>query len=391
MKNIAPQVFRIGLVAALVAAGAGFLAAAEKVVKIGFMAEITGTGAYIGQTTVPIMEDYVKQLNAKGGINGYQVKFVYYDTRNLTEDAIPVAKRLIEQDKCNVVLGPSFSGAGIPVASIADAAKCPVIATTASNINVTVNKDGKLHPYMFRICFIDPYQGYALADFAYKKLHARKVAFLTNVSSPYTVGVHQYFEKHWKELGGNVLTNEGYNEGETEFRAQLAKIKSLNPDLIVAAGTSYRDAGLYAQQARALGIKTPIIGADAWFADELLPLAGPDLEGCYMSTGASTESPEFAKYNAEVEKKFKIKPTIYTYFSMDTLMAAEWAIRSVTAKGQEPTRENLRSTLENMKDAQLFTSKVTMEKDTHNPHNKPLLIVKVHNSKFQLVETFQPK
>jgi branched-chain amino acid transport system substrate-binding protein len=377
--------------AALLAVGAHSLVAADKTVKIGFLAEVTGTAAYVGQSTVPIMEDYCNQLNKKGGINGWKVKFIYYDTRNLVEDAIPVAKRLIDQDKCNVVLGPSWSGAGIPVAGIADSSKCPVIATTASNINVTVSKEGRLHPYMFRICFIDPYQGYALADFAYKKLHARKVAFLTTVSSPYAVGVHQYFEKHWKELGGTVVTNEGYNEGETEFRAQLAKIKSLNPDVIMAAGTSYRDAGLYGQQARALGIACPLIGADAWFADELLPLAGPDLEGCYMSTGASTDSPEFAKYNAEVQRKFKIKPTIYTYFSMDTLMAAEWAIRSVTAKGQEPTRDAIRNALENMKDVQLFTSKVSIEKDTHNPHNKPLLIVSIHDSKWKLVETFQPK
>ena len=249
------------------------------------------------------MEDYCNQLNKKGGINGWKVKFIYYDTRNWWEDAIPCAKRLMDQDKCNVVLGPTFSGAGIPIASIADSSKCPVIATTATNVNVTVTQNGKLHPYMFRVCFIDPYQGYALADFAYHKMNVRKVAFLTTVSSPYAVGVHKYFEKHWLEMGGKVLANEGYNEGETEFRAQLAKIKSLGPDIIVAAGTSYRDAGLYGQQARGLGITCPLMGADAWFADELLPLAGADLEGCYMSTGASTDSPEFAKYKRRSAEK----------------------------------------------------------------------------------------
>ncbi len=138
------------------------------------------------------------------------------------------------------------------------------MATTASNINVTMDQAGKVHPYMFRMCFVDPYQGYAMADYAYNKMKARTVAFLTAVTAPYTVGVHKFFEKHFVELGGKVLAIEGYSEGETEYRAQLAKISSLNPDLIMAAGTSYRDAALYGQQAKALGITCPLMGADVW-------------------------------------------------------------------------------------------------------------------------------
>jgi branched-chain amino acid transport system substrate-binding protein len=143
----------------------------------------------------------------------------------------------MDQDKAVAIIGPSWSAAGIPLAEIADTAQVPMVATTASNVNVTVTEDGKLHPYMFRVCFIDPYQGYALADFAYNKLGLRKVAFLTDVASPYTVGVHKFFESHFTELGGEVVAQEGYTQGDTEFRAQLAKIKDSGADLLVSAAT----------------------------------------------------------------------------------------------------------------------------------------------------------
>ena len=378
---------------AILAACSSALCAADtsKVVKIGFLSEQTGNAAYIGQSTQPALEDYVAAINKKGGINGYQLKLISYDTRNETPDALACTKRLIDQDKCMAIIGPTFSGGAIPIAKIADDSKVPVVATTASNINVTITQAGKVHPYMFRVCFIDPYQGYALSDFAYNKMKARKVAFLTAISSPYPVGLHKFFEKHFKELGGSIVANEGYNENDTEFRAQLSKIMNANPDLIMAAGTSYRDAGLYAMQARDLGITVPIMGADAWFADELLALAGPALEGCYLSTGASTDQPEFAKFNADFQKRHNTKATIYTYFGMDALMAIEHAIKQATAKGAAPTPTAIRDALENMKDVPLFTSKVTMEKDTHNPHNKPILIVQVRDSKWKLAEKFEPK
>jgi branched-chain amino acid transport system substrate-binding protein len=243
---------------------------------------------------------------------------------------------------------------------------------------------------MFRVCFIDPYQGYALADFAYTKLSLRKVAFLTDIASPYTVGVHNFFEKRFVELGGKVVAKEGYSGGDTEFRAQLAKIKDSGADLVVAAAYTYKDAGLIAQQMQALGLKINLMGADGWFVDDLLSMAGPQLEGAYLTTGASTESPEFAQFNADFEKKHKVKANVYTYYGLDALYAIEYGIKEAVKKGA-PTPTAIRDALENMKDAPLFTSKVSMEPDTHNPHNKPLLIMRIKNSKWELVETFAPK
>jgi len=362
----------------------------EKVLKIGFITEQTGVDAYIGPASVLALQDEVDRINAAGGIAGYKLQLIVYDTRSEVTDAVAVARRLIDQDKVVAIIGPSWSAAGIPLADIADAGKVPMIATTASNVNVTVSESGVLHPYMFRVCFIDPYQGYAQADFAYNKLGLRKAALLTDVSSPYTVGLHQFFEKHFLELGGEIVAKEGYNQGDTEFRAQLAKIKDSGADLLVVDAYTYKDVGLVAQQAEALGLKIQMMAGDGVFVPDLLEMAGPQLEGAIVTTGVSEDSPQFADFNAAFEAKHGIKANIYTYYGLDALMAIEYAIGEAAKKG-EPTPTAIRDALETMTDVQLFTSVVTMEPDTHNPHNKPLLIMSIKNSQWELVETFTPK
>lgn len=362
----------------------------EKVLKIGFITEQTGVDAYVGPASVPAMEDYIAKINDAGGIGGYKLQLVVYDTRSEVPDAVTVIKRLFDQDKVVAVIGPSWSAAGVPIADIADAAKVPVIATTASNVNVTVSESGQLHPYMFRVCFIDPYQGYAQSDFAYNKLGLRKAALLTDIASPYTVGLHQFFEKHFLELGGQVVAKEGYTQGDSEFRAQLAKIKDSGADLLVVDAYTYKDVGLVAQQAEALGLKIQIMAGDGVFVPELLEMAGPQLEGAYVTTGVSDIAPEFATFNADFEKKHGTKANIYTYYGLDALMTIEYGIREAVKKG-DPTPTAIRDAIETMKDVPLFTSTVTMEPDTHNPHNKPLLIMSIKDNQWKLVETFTPK
>ena len=111
----------------------------EQVLKIGFITEQTGVDAYVGPASVPAMQDYIDEINAKGGVGGYKLELVVYDTRSEVPDAVTVAKRLMDQDKAVAIIGPSWSSAGIPLADIADAAKVPMVATTASNVNVTVS------------------------------------------------------------------------------------------------------------------------------------------------------------------------------------------------------------------------------------------------------------
>jgi branched-chain amino acid transport system substrate-binding protein len=216
------------------------------------------------------------------------------------------------------------------------------------------------------------------------------VAFLTDVASPYTVGVHKFFKSHFEELGGTVVAEEGYTQGDTEFRAQLAKIKDSGADLLVSAAYTYKDAGLISQQMEALGLKIQFMAGDGVFVPDLLDMAGPQLQGAIVTTGVSDNAPEFAEFNAGFEKTHNVKANVYTYYGLDALYAIEYAIRTAVTNG-EPTPDAVREALENMKDVQLFTSVVSMEPDTHNPHNKPLLIMTINNNNWELMETFQPE
>jgi branched-chain amino acid transport system substrate-binding protein len=362
----------------------------EKKVKIGFVAQVTGADSYIGQAAKVALEDRIKEINDKGGIKGYKVELITYDSRSEVPDAVTAAKRLIEQDHVVGAIGPEWSGAGIPIASIADTAKVPFIATTASNIKVTVDDNNAVHPYMFRACFIDPYQGYALADFAYKEMGKRKAAFITDVTAAYSVGIQNYFETHFKELGGEVVEKEGYQANDTEFRAQISKVAQSGADLLVVPTATYRDIALISKQAVALGLKIDYLGVDGWVADELLTMAGTELEGAYLSSGVSTESPEFKDYNAAFEKAHGQKATVYAYYALDALYAFEYAIGQSIDKVGKPDSVAVKEALENMKDVPGFTSKLSYEKDTHNPHNKPVIIMQIKDAKWNIVKTYAP-
>ncbi len=382
-RRIVSIVLVLVLVLPMVLSGCG----SQDVIKIGVLAQLTGADAYVGQAAELALQDRVDEINAAGGINGKTIELVIYDTRSEVTDAVTAANRLIEQDKVSAIIGPEWSGAGIALATIADAAQVPIITTTASNINVTVDEDGNLHPYMFRACFIDPYQGYALADFAYNELGKRSVAFITDVTAAYSVAIQEYFVEHFTELGGSVATLEGYQSGDQEFRAQLSTVADSGADLLVVPTATYRDAALIAKQADALGLDIQFLGVDGWVADELLDMAGPELEGAYLSSGLSTDAPEFQAYNEAFEAKHDMKATVYAYYALDALYMLEYAI------GEAGSGDSvaIRDALENMVDVPCFSSNITVEPSTHNPYNKPIILMQITDSQWQLVKTYEPE
>jgi len=363
----------------------------QKTLKIGMNAQLTGADSYIGQAAKLAIEDRIAEINAAGGIKGYKVELVVYDSRSDATEAVAIARRLMSQDKVVGIIGPEWSGASIPIAGVAAQQKVPVVATTASNIMVTMDENNKVQPYMFRVCFIDPYQGTALADYAYNELGKRKAAFITDVTAAYSVGIQNFFEEQFVKLGGELVAKEGYQANDTEFRAQLANVGNTDADLIVVPTATYRDIALIAQQARALGLTQQFIGGDGWISDDLLTMAGKELEGAVISSGVSTEDPMFKDWNAAFEAKHNIKPTTYAYYALDALYALEYAIGVSIDKVGKPDPTAVRDALESMTDVQVFTSKLTMEPDTHNPHNKPISMLGIQNNKWVILKTYEPQ
>jgi len=390
MTNLSSN--RFGLLPGLLLTALLPLSAASKgTLNIGHVTTLTGPDAYHG-TDAPVLADEVAKINAAGGINGWMLKVISYDSQSLPAESVAVTKRLIEQDKCVAIVGPADSGSAIPMARIADEYHVPIIATTATNVNVTVDESGKVHPYMFRVCFIDPYQGTALADYCYNKLGKRKAAFITDVASPYTVGLHQFFKDRFTKLGGQVVCDEGYNKGDQEFRAQLAKVKSTKADLLVCCADNYKDPGLVAKQAKTLNLNTQIVGGDSWMVADILPLAGKELEGAFFTCIADVNDPAVQPFNAAFHKKHGFDPNIYGYLGLDCMAIIENAIKQVTANGAPMDQVKLRDTIENTKDLPVFTApKFNFEKANHNPRNKPVLLIQIKDTKFHFLESYAPK
>jgi branched-chain amino acid transport system substrate-binding protein len=205
--------------------------AAGGTIKVGWMGSLTGDQAVWGQCELNTVKMLFEEINAKGGVLGKQLEVIGYDTKGDPQEAVNVAKRLTGQDKVVAILGPNASGNAIPIAPVLEQAKVPDIATVATNPKVTV-LDGKVKPYNFRVCFIDPYQGAVAAGYAADILKFKSAAILYDVGDDYSQGLTQYFEETFTAKGGTIVAKEGFKSGDVDFRPQLTKIKAANPEVI---------------------------------------------------------------------------------------------------------------------------------------------------------------
>jgi branched-chain amino acid transport system substrate-binding protein len=272
------------------AASPAAAAPAGDTILIGHVGSLTGSEASFGTSTENGIRLAIEDINAKGGIKGKRVAAKTYDDQGKPEEAAVAATRLITQDKVAVLIGEVASSRSLAMAPIADANQVPQISPTSTNPRVT--KDGdKTRPYVFRVCFIDPFQGTVMAKFARENLKLKKVAILRDVGSDYSVGLADYFKKKFEELGGTVVNDQSFKSGDQDFKAQLTTIKGKSPEMIYVPGY-YTDVALVARQARELGIKVPLGGGDGWDSSKLYEIAQGALDGSYFSNHYTDENPD---------------------------------------------------------------------------------------------------
>lgn len=373
------------------ASAAGDQPVSGETVKIGFPGSLAGSGAYVDVPAKLALEDYIAELNENGGLLGKKVELVSYDvSRDPATESITAVNRMIQQDKVFAILGPSGSSSALPIISLCDDNKIPCISNSATNPKVTVDEaTGKVYPYMFRVCFIDPYQGTALADFAYNELKITKIASLTRINNAYAQGVMQYFKEQYEKLGGELVQEMGYQENEVEFRAQLSKAADAGATALLVASNEYKDAALVAKQAKDLKLNFTYLFPDGVYASELLEAAGSELEGSYISVGASEDEPAFAEFKKTFDEKHKSSgytANIYVYYALDTMKLLEYAVK----KANSFDGEAIKNELEHATNVQLFTEPITIEPDTHNPHNKSVTILQVKDRKYSVHKTYKP-
>ena len=383
----------LAVLASLVLSGCGEKNEADSdVIKVGFYGSLAGSGAYVDTAAKMAIEDYIEQVNADGGWLGKKVQLVSYDvSKDPPTEAVTAATRLIDQDGVIGIVGISGTASTLPIISLCNENKVPCIASAATNTKVTVDEDtGETYPYMFRCCFIDPYQGTALANFAYGDLGISEVATLTRVNNPYAVGVQEYFKDEYTSLGGKIVAELGYQETEVEFRAQLTAAADAGAKAILVAASEYKDAGLIANQAKDLGLEFTFLLPDGVYANELLDVASSALTNAYISVGADENDPEFASWKAEFDAKHAnsgYSANIYTYYAMDSFMLLEYAVKTAgTTDG-----EAIRNALENAKDAPCFTESITIDPAKHNPLNKSITVLTVKDGAYTVYKTYKPQ
>lgn len=375
------------MLAALVLISCGGTKQAD-VIKVGWFGALTGDQAVWGNNEYKTVQMLFEEMNAAGGIKvgdkTYKLEVIGYDNKGDAQEAVNVVRRLTSQDKVVAILGPNASGNAIPIAPILEAAKVPDIATVATNPKVTV-LDGKVKPYNFRVCFIDPYQGAVAAGYAYDVLGARKAAVLYDVADDYSQGLREFFNENFKAKGGQIVADESFKFGDVDFRPQLSKIKASNPDIIFMP-YFFKEVALSANQARELGITQPMMGGDGWPSEQLISMGGAAVEGCYFVNHLDYEDPDVADYKARYKKKYGVDTELNGYLVHDAVLML---VEGLKIAGKVDG-EALAKALEKV-DFQGITGHVRIDPATHNPMGKDAAILKIINGQYVFQQKYAAK
>lgn len=350
-------------------------------IVIGEFASLTGKEATFGQSSHKGTVLAVEEINAAGGVNGKKLIHKFEDNQSKSGESATVVKKLISREKAVAILGEVASGRSLEAAPICQQNKVPMISPSSTNPTVTEKGD-----YIFRICFIDPFQGTVMARFAKDTLKAKKVAVLTDVAAAYSVGLADYFKAQFTKDGGTIVADQKFSSGDKDFKAQLTAIKAANPEAIFVP-CYYTEAGLITQQARGLGINVPLFGGDGWEAPELLQIGGKAMEGTYYSTHYSPEATDKAvvDFVAKFKKRFDNEtPDAMAALGYDSVYVLVDAIKRAGGTDGAKLRDALAATKEFVG----VTGKTTM--DANRNATKPAVIVQVKDGQFKYLETIAP-
>ena len=297
-------------------------------ILVGMYGSLTGDGASFGQSSVEGAQLAVEEINNAGGVLGRKIRMLVEDDQSRPEEASSAVTKLITQDKVVAVLGEVASRRTLAAAPVAQKYQIPLITPASTNERVTQVGD-----YIFRVCFIDPFQGEVLAKFAYNDLKARKVAVLKDIQQDYSVGLTDSIQKTFTGLGGRVLDPVSYSSGDADFRAILTQVRAQKPDAIFATGY-YPEAAIIVRQARELGMTMPILGGDGWVGDALKN-GREALKNTFISNHYSGENPDpiVQNFKTAYRAKFNREPDSIAALGYD---AAKVLADSITrAKGTE--------------------------------------------------------
>jgi branched-chain amino acid transport system substrate-binding protein len=354
--------------------------AEEDTILLGEVGSLTGSEAAFGVSTRNGIELALDEANAIGGVKGKKVAVRVYDDQSKPEEAAAAATRLITQDKVVAILGEVASSNSLAMAPIAQAAKVPMVSPSSTNPKVTEVGD-----YIFRVCFIDPFQGFVMARYAFEELKFKRVAILTDKKSAYSEGLTDVFQRKFTELGGKIVGVEAYSKGDTDFRAQLTNIKKLKPEGLYVPGY-YQDVAIIAEQARELGLKVTMMGGDGWDSEKLFELGGSAVEGSYVSNHYSADdpSPRVQEFIRKYRAKFGAVPDSLAALGYDAANVTIDAMR----RAPDLSGPSLRDAIAATRDFPGVAGTITLD-EKRNPV-KPAVVLTIEGGKFKYKATVAP-
>ena len=365
MKKFVSIVMVFLMVFGLAACGdSGGGGADAEVIKVGWIGALSGDQAPWGKCESQALQMYIDEQNAAGGVLGKQLELVTYDTKGDANESVNAVKRLIANDGVVAILGPNASESAIAIKGALNEGKVPDIATVATNPEITVNKDGSINEFNFRVCFTDPYQGAVAGGYAADEMGAKTAAVLYDVASDYSQGFTEFFVETFEAKGGKVVAQEGFKAGDTDFRPQLTKIKEADPDVILMP-YFYNEVALSANQARELGIDAVFMGGDGWPSDTLFEMAGPAIEGSYVVNHFDYNDPAAAEITAAYQEKYQVAPEINAYMVHDAFDLLVAAIEKAGSADSEAIAAALTQV-----EVVGVTGTIKLGEDTHDPVGK---------------------
>jgi len=360
---------------------AGTTARAADPIVIGHFGSLTGGTATFGISTKEGIELAKDEINAAGGVLGRPIVVVHEDNQSKAEEAVTAVQKLISRDKVVALIGEVASSRSIAAAPIAQQRRIPMLSPASTNPRVT-----QIGTYIFRSCFIDPFQGAAMANYAMNELKLKKFAILYDVKQDYSTGLREFFIAAVKKNGGEIVSDESYGTDDIDFKAQLTKIKNSGAEAIYCPGY-YTEVGLICRQARGLGVNIPLLGGDGWDSDKTFEIGGDAVNGNYFTNHYSPDEdrPEVKKFVADYKARYEGKtPDAMAILGYDAMKLMANAItRANSTKGSA-----IRDALATTKDFPGASGTITI--DENRNAQKPIVILKIENGKTNFVGSVKP-
>ncbi len=353
-------------------------------IKVGANFELTGNVANYGNATIEGLQLAIEEANEAGGINGKKIELVSVDDKSEAAESINAATKLISDDDVKIIVGPATTGLVLAETQTATDAKVPIIAPCATSPEATV-ENGKVKPYVFRSCFIDPQQGEVMATFAAKDLKAKTAVIYVDNSSDYSKSLAKVFREKFEAAGGKVVMEEAFLQKDQDFKATLTKLKTANADVMFVPAY-YEEVGKIVKQAREMGINSAILGTDGWDDTKVVDIAGADaLNNTFFSTHYSEKDAEVQGFIEAYKKKYNRAPNVFAALGYD---AGKMLVDALKRAGSGDT-EKIREALEATKDLKVGTGTISMDKN-HNPI-KTAVILEMKNGEKELKAKIAPE